>query len=499
MLGRQTPDCARLTRVSPNPLYLPTSGRFDSCNKPYFGHGPFGSGWRVISCNIGVRWCPSMSESPGDEMSLEGIVRAMHLYPEAWVPREGHIHRRCRIERRDGDRVEGSEVLWFGFAPHDPAVKEEDAESYFLATIMQAMMEGRRLIVHGEVSHRLASNLTEYRDAWCHWLSDTYQAIEFEIDHVVEDAAGQPGAVCGFSGGVDSTFTVWRHGMGLNGYRNRQVVRAVMVHGFDIPIQDRVSFRSALERGTRALSTIGVRLEPIRTNFREVITVEWEHVHAAGLAAALSCFKGVAGSGIIAAGWHYRRMQPPSERARFGAWGSNPLTDHLLSGGGFEIFHDGARYNRREKILELVQWPEGVANLRVCWEGLELDRNCGRCQKCVRTMLAFRAQNLPIPECFPHGDELKENVRKVRVGKVWSDVVKEAAQNGVRDPWVRSLRSALRRRAIKEAARQTVDAILPFGSRRRERAKSLLPGIIRTPWNSFLDPRAAPGSRRRVR
>src|SRR5690606_29425499 len=71
-------------------------------------------------------------------------------------------------------------------------------------------------------------------------------------------------------------------------------------------------------------------------------------------------------------------------------WGSSPLTDHLWSTEQVRIVHDGAEATRVEKLTELlVHEPLAMQHLRVCTMndgGLE---NCGRCNKCIRTMLTL--------------------------------------------------------------------------------------------------------------
>jgi hypothetical protein len=63
-------------------------------------------------------------------------------------------------------------------------------------------------------------------------------------------------------------------------------------------------------------------------------------------------------------------------------------------------------FTRIEKLQALTVWPEALENLKVCWEGqykfdASPDTNCCVCDKCVRTMLAFRALGLEIPSSFP--------------------------------------------------------------------------------------------------
>ena len=76
---------------------------------------------------------------------------------------------------------------------------------------------------------------------------------------------------------------------------------------------------------------------------------------------------------------------------------------------------DGAVCNRTEKVAWLSQHAEECTdNLRVCWQGPELDRNCGFCEKCIRTKLNFWASGNAIPAAFP-GTLTPETVASIKI------------------------------------------------------------------------------------
>ncbi len=132
---------------------------------------------------------------------------------------------------------------------------------------------------------------------------------------------------------------------------------------------------------------------PMATNFR-ALDDYWIDAHIAGLASCLMLLQEGYEIGLIASSPPYNNISiaPP--------WGSNPLTDRLLSNDAFEIIHDGAAFTRAEKIRAISNWPQALRHLRVCWEGEQKDRNCCRCEKCIRTILNFRAIGLDLPACF---------------------------------------------------------------------------------------------------
>jgi hypothetical protein len=334
---------------------------------------------------------------------------------------------------------------------------EDDAEPFLIATIMQAMVEGRSLTVHAAVSRTLLSNLTEYRDAWHCWLPREYARIDFESDTITDPAPSdkRDQAVVAYSGGLDGAFSVWRHTQGHAGFRTQRIRCCAFVHGFDIPLSDVDAFAAVRRTSERTLLTLSLPLVAVRTNFRDIVTVNWLHVHGAALVSVLQHFREVCGTAIIGSSEPYNTpLAVPL--------GSNPITDPLLSSGRFTVMHDGASHSRPQKIAEIAAWEAGCANLRVCWQGEPRDRNCGNCGKCMRTVLGFQANRLPVPTCFPRSvdAEMLRNVRFLpEEAPYWRHVLEAAVQNKVQDPWVSILASQLRRGRLRGSAKGLLGAL----------------------------------------
>jgi hypothetical protein len=369
----------------------------------------------------------------------------MHLHLDSTVSGTTAT-RRCRIERRDGQRAISSEVLWYSLATSPGLPAEGDGEPYLLACLMLAMAEGRSLFVHGEVSRTLLSNLTEFRDAWCCWLPGEYQPIDFESDAILDFAPlTSRDAAVAFTGGVDSTFSVWRHVHAQTGHRAYRIRRPVLVHGFDIALADEASFATAEQAAERTLSDVGLPLLAVRTNFQAVVRVNWEHVHAAALVSAMHFCKEECGVALVGSTEPYSSLVT--------AWGSNPTTDHLLSSASMEMVHDGAAFTRVEKVAAIADWRAGCDDLRVCWQGDHRGRNCGRCEKCQRTKFDFLCNRLPVPDCLPQEidhDLLRSTAITSPITlSEWGQILATAKRNGLDEKWMRIVESKLRRHRLR--------------------------------------------------
>jgi hypothetical protein len=157
----------------------------------------------------------------------------------------------------------------------------------------------------------------------------------------------------------------------------------VFVHGFDVPFDRPEWFERAVPHARAILDAHGVPLALCATDWR-AHAVSWEMGHAFGIAAVLHHFAGVVDRAMWAADEPYDLEVHP--------WGSNGVTNRLLSGPSFPISNTGAAASRSEKLALVAGTPAVREHVRVCWVKPETGLNCGRCEKCLRTWLAFMAE-----------------------------------------------------------------------------------------------------------
>ena len=87
-------------------------------------------------------------------------------------------------------------------------------------------------------------------------------------------------------------------------------------------------------------------------------------------------------------------------------------------------------------------------NLRVCWQGELKDRNCGKCEKCVRTKLNFLACNRDVPEYFPESVSIEKILQRVVIKKdairgEWQQIIDYADRHKVKASWKAAVRKLL--------------------------------------------------------
>lgn len=366
-------------------------------------------------------------------------MRQLNLWREESVGTDGSITVSAIIEYPDQTRTH----LWFRIPGEYSSHITDSCDPLVVATLLLAMSQSMDIKVHGQVSPSLLRNLTEFQAAWSSWCPKLYHPIEIsaEVEREQSNPKAEYKAIAAFSGGVDSSFTVWRHRTNRCGRRQRNLQAGLVIHGFDIPLEKQQAFNRATEKARAILSSLGMELIPMSTNIRQLtLNLNWEHIFGTTTASCLMLLQRGYSEGLIASSFPYQSLLFPA--------GSNPVTDWLMSSQSFSIIHDGAEFTRIEKIGKLINWSELQRNLRVCWQGKELDKNCGRCEKCIRTILSFRIFSVGLPPCFEHdvSDQEVLNIKVKEAALMNLEPVLEAAKaSGIADSWVNALSKAISR------------------------------------------------------
>ena len=297
---------------------------------------------------------------------------------------------------------------------------------------------GRPVHIKGAISLQALRNAMELQDVWTLWCPDRYKRVTIEAERVVDLPTQNGPVINAFSGGADSIFSLLRHRLRWVGPASREVGGALLVHGFDVPLEDRRGFEKLVARCKPLLEELKVPLYVARTNLRSAGQM-WEHSFAAQLACCLHQTSSRYSAGIIGSSEPYDNQIFP--------WGSTPMTDHLLS-GAFTIVHDGAGYSRTAKFECIKDHDLALRTLKVCWSGPRPEENCGKCEKCIRTRLNLLAVGVSNPPCFEGPLELNAvrdlPIPNTAIAAELRSILRYVRERGISDEWVAVLQTRLK-------------------------------------------------------
>jgi len=242
--------------------------------------------------------------------------------------------------------------------------------------LLPAMAQGYNLNANGNVSRRLYDASRQIQDIYRAW-NPSLQSVWFEGAIPVEmPPQGGRRVATFFSGGVDSFYTLLTH--------QDEITDLVFVHGFDISLDNGPLRQSSSASLQTVAQEFGKNLIEIETNLRDFLDplVKWAIAHGSALATIGHLMAGSFGKIHIPATHTYSDLFP---------WGSHPLLDPLWSTETLEFVHTGCEATRVEKISRVAESDLALRSLRVCMKNPHDIYNCGRCEKCLRTMISLHA------------------------------------------------------------------------------------------------------------
>jgi hypothetical protein len=334
----------------------------------------------------------------------------------------------------------GPQRLYFGLSGGVAEWLPEYGDAFLAALLMPAMSLGEELVVDAPVSGRLLRSVRTVMEIYQAW----WQLHPIPVAAARGPDRGRGGAAIGlfFTTGVDCFYSLLKDVDRRSEFDHQPVTDLLFVN---FERQDGPDYQRLLNRVRHVAEQTGGRSVVVNTNVRALSDplVGWEGYHGAALAAVALALQGLLGRCLIAASDQYRHLPP---------LGSHPVLDHLWSTEQLEFVHDGAEATRTDKVeRQLVRSPLALANLGVCWQDRP-GRNCGECEKCLRTMAALELANA-LKLCRTLPDTL--DLDRLRSVPMWSADSRDAMRSMVLDARRRG------RPDIAEAAEQALRRYAP--------------------------------------
>lgn len=255
-----------------------------------------------------------------------------------------------------------------------------NGDPFLAALLLPAMYLQEPLHIPLACSPMLVRNLEKIQRIYSSWdrrlafidvnviLNDKYTKYAFEKDKA---------NALFFSLGVDSFYSL---------FRNIDSIHFLLVvHGFDVFYgkNNHALFPVVFKKATKVGREFKKKVIKVTTNIRDLSDrfVSWPKLyHGAAMASVALLFEGFFEKVYIAATYTWKQLHPH---------GSHPYLDPLWSTENLSILHHGCEATRLDKIKFISQYPIVLDTLRVCWVNTGGSYNCGRCEKCLRTMIGL--------------------------------------------------------------------------------------------------------------
>lgn len=297
----------------------------------------------------------------------------------------------CKVRRIGYDRI------YFKFEKKYRDFIAADASPFAAALLLPSMKMGQDLLIDGSISQKLHSGMREIMKTVSGW-DLGLKGISVHAKEIKPDEAAGSGDSGGnasfFSGGVDSFYTYLKHKEG-----GAKIDFLILANGFDISLDNPGLWKETCETVDAIAESEGVEVIKVESNIRNLIepSLVWDYTHGGCLAALGLALRGRVRNAYIPSSLAIGQLLP---------WGSHPETDSGWSAENISFFHDGAELRRVDKVRYISRNPLALRYLRVCYIN-EADKfNCGKCDKCIRTMTNLLAAG-KLREAATFPDKLK--------------------------------------------------------------------------------------------
>jgi hypothetical protein len=286
--------------------------------------------------------------------------------------------------------------------------------AFLVACIIPAMYYGeKRLAIDAPICPKLLDGLQTVM-AWLHhWHGNHPQIIPIEskIQASFPYVSSSRKAGLFFSGGIDALSALKTNHLHFPPEHPGSIKDGLLVYGV-LNGQDESdsTFELVSNSVSRLAKDAGINLIPVSTNIyshiRDLDQDFWFwklHFQGSFFAAIAHAFSRRFHTVSIASTYDLVHLNP---------WGSHPLLDPNYSSYDLQIRHENVTLSRLVKTKLVAEWETIYQNLWVCNEITSYRNgrlNCGKCEKCVRTMTALIALGiLPKTKVFPQSDLSEE-------------------------------------------------------------------------------------------
>jgi hypothetical protein len=292
----------------------------------------------------------------------------------------------------------GRSDLWFSLnKEYEPFILADQYDPFMVAILYSAMRYKENIHIEGKVSKKLIYNINHYVIPLIQSYSPETSMIRVTAEEETTENYKGDGIGTGFSGGIDSFHTVYRHYELENDpdYKiNSFLFLNVGAHGYDGDEMTQDKFENRYEYLKQFPEEVGLEFIAVDSNLPDYL--EWGHQKIHSIVGA---------AGILFLQKKYKRYLYASAGLRYGeaieyahsykdvdigAY-SDPMLLPLLSTESTELVSDGLSHDRVEKTTQIMDYEPVYRYLNVCVSGDDTHENCSTCSKCCRTLMTLNS------------------------------------------------------------------------------------------------------------
>ena len=302
----------------------------------------------------------------------------MLIIGKSYLERTGGTSRLC-ADLTIGER---RTTLWFGVdGTQEAYLALGRADAFVMALLPGAMRGGHEIVCQDPMSERLHHQLVNALIPTLAFAGELYRPIKITAPLTAEKLTNRGAVGTGFSGGVDSLYTIMSHGADSELPLTHI---AVFNNGH---IWEKDVFQTLCRYARRFAEEQGLTMTAVDSNIHDALGERFLDVQS---------FRNIACALALGRLFSVYLLSSAYDAAHFKLnFRDTPyfdlLTARCVSTEALAFYHSGEEVTRAEKLAALSEWEPSWRWLHPCFRN-GIDRpNCGHCKKCVRDMTTLYA------------------------------------------------------------------------------------------------------------
>lgn len=276
-------------------------------------------------------------------------------------------------------------TLWFGVEEGQADyLCPQRSDAFVMALLPTAMRGGYPVTCETPMSERLHYQLENYLIPTLCAAGDLYHPVSIQAPLTSEPIKNKRGVGTGFSGGVDSLYTIMTHGKDSTYPVTHLALFNVGV--FEGPAY-RESFRKSCRNAQPFADEMGLELVGLDSNISQVLPERFLDVYSFRNLTGALVLQGLFSQYLLSSGYDFGQFCFDLR--------NNSTFDLLMVNcaqtESLVVYSSGGQVKRYQKLAALSDWEPARRWLHPCFTGGIGRKNCGHCKKCARDMTTLYA------------------------------------------------------------------------------------------------------------
>ncbi|WP_042221721.1 hypothetical protein [Oceanobacillus manasiensis] len=309
----------------------------------------------------------------------------MVIIEEPYIKRNGEYSRLCADVFIDNKKYE---MFYEVENEYEKYLCTERIDAFLIGLLPYALKHNLDIYSKYEVSEKLYYQIKTILIPVLSRYISNYNTVNVEAKVSYKKLPNKGAVGTGFSAGVDSFHTLYNNtNLEISSYNITHLTFFnVGSHGSKGGSEARSLYRNRMKKAKIFAEEQEFKFVSVDSNLSEILRLEFVQTHTFRSLSAVLALQKLFGVYYYSSGFPIDQFSIKEDSTAY----YDLLNVYSLSNNNVSFYSTGLIESRLEKVKQISEYKKSYKYLNVCAKG---DYNCGKCEKCKRTILEFYSIN----------------------------------------------------------------------------------------------------------